>query len=90
MPTVALLWHHALYAFKAQNKTNSSNSDSVTCCRTAVPPEDVAQVLAAQAARLLSFAHINVLGNHTEGLLNLMAQTITKQNYTSIFKMMGL
>lgn len=37
---------------------------------------DIAQVL---AARLLSFVHINVLGNHTEGLLNLMAQTITKK-----------
>lgn len=30
---------------------------------------DIAQVL---AAKLLSFVHINVLGNHTEGLLNLM------------------
>lgn len=36
----------------------------------------IAQLL---AARLPSLVHINVLGNCTEGLLNLMAQTITKQ-----------
>lgn len=75
---------------KPQNKTNPSNRDSATCRHTAALPEDVAQVLAAQAGRLLSLVHINVLGNHTEELLNLMGQTITKQSYMSIFKMMGL
>lgn len=89
-PQTALLLHHHLYGSKAQKKANPSKSDSVTCHHTAELCEDTARVRAAQAARLSSFVHINVLGNHTEELLNLMAQTITKQYYMSIFKMMGL
>lgn len=87
---VLLLPPCPMCCFKAQDKTKACNSDSATCHHTAVLPEDVAQVLAARAVRLLLFVHINVLGNHTEELLNLMGQTITKQNYMSIFRMMGL
>lgn len=88
--TTALPLHHFLCCLKTQTKTNPSKSDSATRRHAVVLPEDIAQVLAVQAARLLSFVRINVLGNHTEELLNLMAQTITKQNYMNIFKMMGL
>lgn len=44
---------------------------TLTCCFLGI-----AQVL---AARHLSFIHVNALGSHTEGLLNLVAQTITKE-----------
>lgn len=53
------------------NTAASPTWTTLTCCFLGI-----AQVL---AARLLSFIHVNALGNHTEGLLNLMAQTITKK-----------
>lgn len=76
-PQIALLLHHRLFSSEAPKKASELR-------------EDTAPVWAALAARLSSFVPINVLGNHTEELLNLMAQTITKQNYMSIFKMMEL
>lgn len=57
-------------------KLRLQRGPSVTLNYTHMLLLGIAQVL---AAGLLSFIHVNALGNHTEGLLNLMAQTITKK-----------